>query len=60
MATWRKSSFSGATDCVEVCRDTDHVRVRDSKNQSGHELVCGPNAWGTFLTAVRIGALDDA
>ena len=60
MPRWRKSSFSGAIDCVEVCHDLDHIRVRDSKDRSGHQVVCAPQAWTTFLAAVRTGVLDDA
>jgi hypothetical protein len=49
--TWRKSSYSGATDgsnCVEVAF-TQVVRVRDSKNTAGPELGFSADAWQAFV-----------
>jgi hypothetical protein len=60
MPTWHKSSFSGQIDCVEVGQEIGHIRLRDSKDRSGPQLVCSLVAWNTFLSAVRLGVLDDA
>jgi hypothetical protein len=46
--TWRKSSYSGNIECVEVAFAAD-VAVRDSKCPSGPHLEFGPAAWLTFL-----------
>ena len=51
--TWRKSSYSGATDgsnCVEVAF-AHVVRVRDSKNAVGPELKFSVEAWQGFIEA---------
>ncbi|WP_341845491.1 DUF397 domain-containing protein [Kitasatospora purpeofusca] len=54
---WRKSTFSGETgDCVEVADGAPGVLpVRDSKDPSGPSLVFTHEAWGAFVTAVRVG-----
>ncbi|HEU0089611.1 MAG TPA: DUF397 domain-containing protein [Pseudonocardiaceae bacterium] len=43
-ATWRKSSYSGASgDCVEIAALADGGRaVRDSKNPAGPALIVPP------------------
>jgi hypothetical protein len=46
---WRKSTFSGDTDCVEVAVSPDLVGVRDSKNVEGEQLSVPADAWTTFL-----------
>ncbi|MGW6913254.1 DUF397 domain-containing protein [Kitasatospora sp. NPDC054939] len=55
-AQWRKSSYSGGNNgsCVEV-DDANPGRVRDSKDPSGPALGFSPNAWQSFVTAVRRG-----
>jgi hypothetical protein len=55
---WRKSSFSGTIDCVEVRRERDQILVRDSKDPAGPHLAFPPGAWISFVTAVRSGLLD--
>jgi hypothetical protein len=46
---WRKSSFSGDTNCVELC---NRGAVRDSKNPTGPTLVVDLS---TFLAAIKAG-----
>ncbi len=52
--TWRKSSHSGGDSedsaCVEVAF-AQAVRVRDSKNTAGPELMFGSGAWLAFVGA---------
>ncbi|WP_280459717.1 DUF397 domain-containing protein [Nocardia carnea] len=53
-ASWYKSSFSQADgDCVEVAHVADAVGVRDSKNPTGAALAFAPEAWDSFINAVR-------
>ncbi|RKT18533.1 uncharacterized protein DUF397 [Streptomyces sp. 1114.5] len=52
---WRKSTYSnGDGDCVEVADGiTDIVPVRDSKDPSGPALAFTPEAWKSFIAAIR-------
>ena len=58
-ARWRKSTYSGPQECVEVALGVDEVGVRDSKNPAGGVLLLPEPAWsamkGAFiaLTAPR-------
>jgi uncharacterized protein DUF397 len=47
--TWRKSSYTGNGDCVEVAFASVDVGVRDSKQPSGPRLNFDPDQWRTFL-----------
>ncbi|WP_082859606.1 DUF397 domain-containing protein [Alloactinosynnema sp. L-07] len=38
-ARWRKSTFSGGEDCVELARFPDMIAVRDSKHPAGGILT---------------------
>lgn len=49
---WRKSSFSGYHECVELAH-TLHA-IRDSKNPHGPALMADLNS---LLTAIKRGAL---
>ncbi|MBL1067667.1 DUF397 domain-containing protein [Streptomyces sp. 7-21] len=48
---WIRSSYSGngGADCVEVAAAPPTVRVRDSKNTSGAQLIFGQSAWAAFV-----------
>ncbi|MFP8943775.1 DUF397 domain-containing protein [Streptomyces fenghuangensis] len=55
-ARWRKSSYSNQDGgaCVEVADNLPGtVPVRDSKNPHGPALAFAPDAWASFLTAVK-------
>lgn len=58
--TWRKSSFSGASDnCVEVADLPDGSRaIRDSKNPSGGMLRFTPAEWDAFIAGAKDGEFD--
>jgi hypothetical protein len=56
--TWKKSSFSGLTDCVEVAEDRQRVLVRDSKRPAGTVLGFTEAEWRVFLAAVKAGEFD--
>lgn len=60
---WRKSSFSGTGNCVEVysctcgdCRSTVHVR--HSRRPGADRLVFTRPEWQAFLDGVRAGEFD--
>jgi hypothetical protein len=53
--SWKKSSLSGGTDCVEVRRTRLGVQVRHSKNPSGAVLTFTDAEWIAFLRGVALG-----
>lgn len=58
VSDWRKSSFSGPNNCVEVAHLRGRVAVRDSKNPGGSPLVFSAEAWATFLAGAKSGEFD--
>jgi len=57
---WRKSSRSGASNCVEVAIVSATVLVRDSKNPNGSPLSFTHEQWTTFLESIKSGVFDAA
>ncbi|NYI07757.1 DUF397 domain-containing protein [Allostreptomyces psammosilenae] len=56
---WRKSSYSGAGQCVEVAAPGAMlVTVRDSKNPDGPRLAFTAGAWSAFVTSTRGGDFE--
>jgi hypothetical protein len=55
---WKKSSFSGANGCVEVCVEHRKILLRDSKDKRGPVLAFTPVEWVAFLGGVRSGEFD--
>ena len=54
-ATWRKSSFSGESGCLELAETAAGVWVRDSKDREGPVLAFTRAEWTAFLAGVRNG-----
>ncbi|MEH0937305.1 DUF397 domain-containing protein [Micromonospora psammae] len=53
-ATWRKSTRSGNSECVEVADNLpDVVAVRDSKDPAGPALTFDPHVWRDFVAFAR-------
>jgi hypothetical protein len=55
---WHVSSYSGNGNCVEVCKELDLIRVRDSKDRLGAVLSFTHREWDAFLRGVRDGEFD--
>ncbi|MDH6703133.1 DUF397 domain-containing protein [Streptomyces sp. MAA16] len=52
---WFKSTYSSSgdgNDCVEVAVAVRVVRVRDSKNIGGPQLVVAGDVWGGFVAGL--------
>lgn len=59
---YRKSVYSGSTNCVEVDMDTPDgsVRVRDSKNPGGTVLIYERGQWEIIVGDIKSGvAVND-
>jgi hypothetical protein len=53
-ATWRTSTRSGSTDCVEVADNLPGVvAVRDSKDRQGPVLAFTPSTWRSFVARLK-------
>ncbi|WP_434742271.1 DUF397 domain-containing protein [Micromonospora sp. SH-82] len=53
-ATWRKSTRSGNSECIEVADGLPGVvGVRDSKDPDGAVLTFDPRAWRAFVDRTR-------
>ena len=56
---WRKSSFSGADNCVEYAQVNDTtVAIRDSKNLDKAPLIYTNKEWAAFVESVKKGEFD--
>jgi len=55
---WRKSSASGASECVEVAFVEEYVLVRRSQDPSGPALTFSAPEWVAFVVGVRNGEFD--
>jgi hypothetical protein len=51
--SWRKSSTSEETNCVEVAATSSAVLIRSSRDRSGKVLAFSCTEWHAFLAAVR-------
>ncbi|SOB84734.1 DUF397 domain-containing protein [Streptomyces sp. 1331.2] len=61
--TWRKSSHSNPSggDCIEIADGISGiVPVRDSKDPSGPALAFTPEAWKSFIAAIRCDGFPTA
>ena len=55
---WRKSSWSGDQNCVEIADRADGVHVRDSKDVQGSVLAFSAAEWTAFLRGAKAGEFD--
>ncbi|MEY9962193.1 hypothetical protein ABIA33_000214 [Streptacidiphilus sp. MAP12-16] len=55
---WRKSSYSGNGQCVEVAAPHTGVAVRDSKDPMGPSLAFTSEAWAAFIKEVSSDSFD--
>jgi hypothetical protein len=59
-ASWRKSTFSGDSSCVEFAAISDgNVAVRDSKNPDSGSLVFTRAEIDAMLLGAKAGEFDD-
>lgn len=58
LAAWRKSTYSGGGNCVEVAGEPTAVAVRDSKDPSVPPLTFGREEWAAFTGRVQRGQFN--
>jgi hypothetical protein len=56
---WRKSTFSGIGECVEVRARAAQILVRSSKDPGGTTLDTGHPAFAAWIAGIKLGDLDD-
>lgn len=52
--SWKKSTRSAGTGCVEVARTKEIIFVRDSKDPQGPTLIVSRAEWGAFLAGPSV------
>jgi predicted secreted Zn-dependent protease len=57
--TWRKASFCGGGECVEVGQHDGLVVMRDSKQPAGNLLRYTSEEWRAFVNGVKAGEFDN-
>jgi Domain of unknown function (DUF397) len=57
-SSWRKSTWSGTGNCVEVADQGANRLVRDSKDPGGSVLVFTEDEWTAFLAGAKAGEFD--
>jgi Domain of unknown function (DUF397) len=56
---WRRSSFCGAGECVEVARLDGSVLIRDSKDPSAGALSYTVDEFRALVQGIQAGEFDD-
>ncbi|MGN9913301.1 DUF397 domain-containing protein [Phytohabitans sp. LJ34] len=56
--SWRTSSRSQNTNCVEVGETETAVVMRDSKDREGPMLVFARERWTDFVASAKAGEFD--
>jgi hypothetical protein len=56
--SWRASSRSQNTNCVEVGEMETAVAMRDSKDREGPVLVFARDRWIDFVASAKAGEFD--
>jgi Domain of unknown function (DUF397) len=51
--TWRKSSYSGEGNCLELSDQAGRVLVRDTQDRQGPVLTVSARAWREFVGQVQ-------
>lgn len=56
--SWRKSTASATSECVEVAVHGGTVFVRDSKQRAEAILTFTTSEWAAFISCVKSGQVD--
>jgi Domain of unknown function (DUF397) len=58
-STWRRTSFCGGGECVEVAQQGQMILIRDSKDPSLVPLQYTRAEFRAFAEGIKAGELDD-
>lgn len=58
VSEWRKSSFSGVMECVELAHLGDEIGVRDSKQPDADHLALTFGQMAGLVARIKAGELD--
>jgi len=58
VSSWRTSSRSQNTNCVEVGEMETAVAMRDSKDREGPVLIFARDRWIDFVASAKAGEFD--
>lgn len=58
-SAWRKSSYCGGGECVEVSAQSPAVAIRRSVDANGSVLRFTRAEWQAFVAGVKAGEFDD-
>jgi len=56
---WRRASFCGGGECVEVGKQDGMVVMRSSQEPRGSVLACTAAEWRAFVSGIKAGEFDD-
>jgi hypothetical protein len=51
--SWRISSWSNGTNCIEVASQRQSVHIRDSRTRDGNTLSFATSAWQEFTEGIQ-------
>jgi hypothetical protein len=57
-AAFRRSSFCGTSECIEVAQRNGVIVLRDSTQPRGSMLNYAPKDWRSFVRRIKAGRLD--
>jgi len=55
---FRRASFCGGGECVEVAQRDSAIVLRDSTQPHGSMLHYAAGDWGSFVRSIKSGQLD--
>jgi hypothetical protein len=58
-AGWRKSSFSGVGECVEVASGSHQIAIRNSNDPEAGTLLFSGAEMAAWIAGIKAGEFDD-
>jgi hypothetical protein len=58
-AVWRKSTFSGPNECVNVAHAGGDIAIRNSKSPEAGLLLFEQRGFAAWIAGIKAGEFDD-